>query len=43
MVARVKPAVVGMAEAIEFANVDHARRNGPTDEAFKCQPCNRAG
>jgi hypothetical protein len=41
MVAGVEPAVVGMAEAIEFADVDHDSEGGAPDSSFKCQFCDR--
>ena len=39
----VEPAVVGMAEAIEFADVDHAGEHGARFRSFKGRGCNLEG
>jgi hypothetical protein len=40
MVAGVEPAMVGVAERSEGADVDHIGEMGGWTMAFKCQPCN---
>ena len=37
----IEPAVVGMSEAIEFADVDHAVESGARFHSFKGHQCDR--